>query len=138
MVQNPHLRPKKVGPRDKKYAEKMKRNFLLQLAKVRGISVNDQILDDVLQDSTLREPVGLCTYAADLLQRLRGRTVGAASLALWRSFAWTPQGSPKKNFILTTDEIMIAQDLLAERLSKSEAAHGLRRIAGEESTDYTD
>ena len=119
MVQKPHLRPKKVNARDKKVAERMKRTFL-RLAKARGISVNDQTLDDMLQDRNLRESIGLCTYAADLLERLKGRAVGAASLALWRSFAWTPQGSPKRGFILTTDDIMIAQDVLAERLPKSE------------------
>ena len=96
MVQKPHLRPKKVGARDKKVAERMKRTFLLRLAKVRGISVTDEMLDDILQDPNLRESVGLCTYAADLLERLQGRAVGAASLALWRTFAWTPQGSPQK------------------------------------------
>lgn len=117
MVQKPHLRPKKIGAGDKKVAEKMKRTFLVQLAATRGISVTNEKLDDVLQDPNLREPVSLCTYAADLLRRLKGNAFGAASLALWRSFAWTPQGSPKKNFVLTTDAIMTAQDLLAERLS---------------------
>lgn len=121
MVQKPHLRPKKVGIRDKKVAERMKRTFLLRLAEVRGISVTDEMLDEILQDPNLRDSVGLCTYAADLLQRLRGRSIGAASLALWRTFAWTPQGSPKKGFVFNTDEIMLAQDVLAERISKSEA-----------------
>ena len=121
MVQNPHLRPKKVGPRDKKVAEKMKRTFLLRLAEARGISVTNETADDILQDPNLREPLSLCTYASDLLQRQKGRAFGAASLALWRSFAWTPKGSPKKNFVLTTDAIMLAQDLLADRLSESKA-----------------
>lgn len=125
MVQKPHLRPKKVGAGDKKVAERMKRTFLLQLAEARGISVTENMLDDMMQDPNLRDAVALCTYAADLLQRLKGRAVGAASLALWRTFAWTPQGSPKKGFVLTTDEIMIAQDVLAERLSKFETGASL-------------
>ena len=78
------------------------------------------MLNDILQDQNLREPVGLCAYTADLLERLKGRAFGAASLALWRSFAWTPQGSPKKGFVLSADEIMMAQDILAARVSKSE------------------
>jgi hypothetical protein len=121
MVQKPHLQPKKVGASDKKAAERMKRTFLRRLADARGISVTDEKLDDMLQDPDLREPIGLCTYAADLLQRLKGRATGAASLALWRSFAWTRQGSPKKNFVLSDDEIMIAQDVLVERLSRKRA-----------------
>lgn len=121
MVQKPHLRPKKVRTSDKKVAERMKRTFLLRLAQARGISITEEMLEQLLQDPNLREPLGLCTYAQDLLERLKGTAVGAASLALWRSFAWNPQGSPKQHFVLTTDEIMIAQDILAERLSRSEA-----------------
>ena len=121
MVQKPHLRTKKVSTSDKKVAERMKRTFLLRLAQARGISVTDEMVDDMLRDPNLRESVGLCTYAADLLQRLKGIAVGAASLALWRTFAWTPQGSPKKGFVLTGAAIMIAQNVLIERLSKSEA-----------------
>ena len=75
-----------------------------------------KMLDDMLQDPDLREPLGLCAYAGDLLQRLEGRAVGAASLALWRTFAWTAQGSPKKDFVLTAEEIMASQELLTKRL----------------------
>jgi hypothetical protein len=122
MVKKPYLQPKKVGPGDKKAAERMKRTFLRRLAEARGFLVSDEMLDDMLQDPNLREPIGLCTYAADLLQRLKGWSAGAASLALWRTFAWTPQGSPKKNFVLTTDEIMIAQNILVESLSSKRAS----------------
>ena len=118
MVQKPHLRPKKVGAGDKKVAERMKRSFLRQLAASHEISVSDEALDQMLRDPELREPIGLCTYAADLLQRLEGRARGAASLALWRTFAWTPQGSPRKDFVLSADEIMTAQDVLHKRLDE--------------------
>jgi hypothetical protein len=116
MVRRPHLRPKTVGGGDKKVAERMKRGFILRLAAARGMGGAEQVADDIMGDPTFREPVGLCTYAADLLDRLEGRVVGAASLALWRSFAWTPQGSRKKNFTLTADAIMAAQDTLSGRL----------------------
>lgn len=118
MVKKPHLQPKKVGSGDKKTAERMKRTFLRRLADTHRFSVTDEKLDDMLQDPNLREPIGLCAYAADLLQRLQGWAVGAASLALWRTFAWTPEGSPKKDFVLTADEIMIAQGVLVQRLQK--------------------
>ena len=120
MVQKQHLRPKTVRAGDKKVAERMKRRFILRLAADRHISISDQVLDDILRDPELRDPVGLCAYAADLLERLEGRAAGAASLALWRTFAWSPQGSPKKKFVLTTDAVMVAQDILAERLTKSQ------------------
>jgi hypothetical protein len=119
MVRKPHLRPKKVGAGDKKVAERMKRAFLLRLAASQGVSVSNETLDKMLQEPELREPVGLCTYAGDLLQRLEGRAAGAASLALWRTFAWTAQGSPKKGFVLTAVGIMAAQDVLSKRLRET-------------------
>jgi hypothetical protein len=94
----------------------MKRSFILQLAADRGISASDELLDDILRDPELRERVGLCAYAADLMERIEGRAIGAASLALWRTFAWTRLVSPKKDFVLTTDAIMAALDVLAKRL----------------------
>jgi hypothetical protein len=48
--------------------------------------------------------------------------VGPASLALWRTFAWTPKGSPRKDFTLTTEGILAAQASLAA---------GISRIGGE-------
>src|SRR4029079_17947710 len=100
----------------------MKRSFLLQLAADGGISGADELVDELLRDPELRERVGLCAYAADLLERIEGRAIGAASLALWRAFAWTRQGSPRKNFVLTADEIMAAQDVLALRLGSVKLA----------------
>ena len=123
MVRKPHIRPRKVGAGDKVVAERMKRGFLLRLAAARSVSVPEATVDEMLTAHELRDPLGLCTYAADLLQRLEGRTAaGAASLALWRSFAWTPQGSPKKGFVLSADDIMAAQEVLAGRMSAGEGS----------------
>ncbi len=66
------------------------------------------------QDRNLRESIGLCTYAEDVLQRLKNRAVGAASLALWRTFAGSEliivcnNGAPSmvlKNFVARKLEI---------------------------------
>ena len=81
--------------------------------------VAEEEIDDMLRDPNLREVIGLCTYASDLLQRLQGVAVGPATLALWRSFAWTPQGSPRKDFALTVDSIMEAQQTIANHLARS-------------------
>ncbi|MFZ5891913.1 MAG: hypothetical protein ACOY0T_12735 [Myxococcota bacterium] len=116
MVRLPHLTPKKVGAADKKIAENMKRGFLRKLAVRASLAVPEEVVDQVLREPELKEAVGLVTYADDLLQRLNGVAVGPATLALWRSFAWTPQGSPKKNFVLSTDAIMRAQESVLERL----------------------
>jgi hypothetical protein len=116
MVRVPHLRPKKVGAADKKVAESMKRALVRKLALQAGSSISEDAVDDALRAPNLKEAVGLTTYAADLLQRLDGVAVGPATLVLWRSFAWTQQGSPKKGFTLSTDAIMLSQQAILEHL----------------------
>lgn len=118
MVRVPHLRPKKLGTADKKVAERMKRSFVRALAAEIGAPASDEDVERVLRDPGLREAVGLVTYAADLLQRLEGVAVGPASLALWRSFAWTPEGSPRKGFTLSADAIMAALRTLRDHLEQ--------------------
>lgn len=117
MVRVPHLRPKKLGPADKKAAAVLMRQFLRRLASELELTLSEQALDRLAQAADLREQLGLCTYTSDLLDRLAGISVGPASLALWRTFAWTAQGSPKKNFALETDDVMAAQRALIERLT---------------------
>jgi hypothetical protein len=41
---------------------------------------------------------------------------------LWRSFAWTAQGSPKQGFKLSAAAIMAGQDVLIARLKSSAVA----------------
>ena len=123
MVRVPHLRPKKVSTADKKRAESMKRAFVRHLAGTIDAAVSAEAVETILTDPTHREAVGLATYADDLLKRLDGIAVGAASLVLWRSFAWTPQGSPKKGFTLTAESIMLAREIMLRRL-KAEGATG--------------
>jgi hypothetical protein len=65
----------------------------------------------------LREPIGLVAYGDDLLRRLNGISHGVATLALWRRFAWTAQGSPRQGFQLTAAAIVDAERALVAALS---------------------
>lgn len=116
MVNVAHIAPVKPSAADKTRAERMKRGYLRNLASADGLSVSDEACDALLADPVLREPIGLATYATDLLTRLQGVTVGPASLVLWRSFAWTREGSPKKKFVLTAEAILAAEALLLDRV----------------------
>lgn len=116
MVNAAHIVPVKPSSADKVRAERMKRGYLRSLAAAAERPLSDEACDALLADPVLREPIGLATYGADLLTRLEGVTVGAASLVLWRSFAWTREGSPKKKFVLTVDAILAAESLLLERV----------------------
>lgn len=116
MVNKPHLTPKKLRTADKKAAHLMKRDWIRTLAVQQKRTLSSDELNALLEDPAYREPIGLCTYASDLLDRMEGVAVGAASLALWRSFAWTAQGSPKHGFQLSADAILDARDSLLRKL----------------------
>lgn len=97
LVDIPNLQPKKLTPFDKRRAKKIQREFLSQLASTMDIH-SDSACERVLTDSSLREDIALSTWMDQLLHRLEGVSPGPAVLALWRSFAWTSTGAPKKNF----------------------------------------
>ena len=63
-----------------------------------------------------REWIALCTYAQELLKRVEGRESSAASLSLWRFFAWNREGSPKHSFELTSDLIMTAEKFIVSAI----------------------
>lgn len=117
LLRRNHLTPRKVDRSAKKAAVAMQRAFVENLAMKLGIVLPGARLDALLDAPELRETLALCAYGADLLDRLRGFAGGAATLALWRTFAWTPQGSPKKGFVLRASAILDAQAILCERLA---------------------
>jgi len=116
MVNKPHLTPKKLRTADKKAAHLMKGEWIRALAVQQKLPLSTDDLNTLLEDPAYREAIGLCTYASDLLDRMEGVAVGAASLALWRSFAWTAQGSPKHGFQLSADAILDAREALVRKL----------------------
>ncbi|MFC1642258.1 hypothetical protein ACFL5O_06170 [Myxococcota bacterium] len=126
MVRAPHLKAKKLTRADKARADNLKRGFIRALAAKQGVSMPDERVEEIMQDRELREAASLCAYAKNLLERLEGIIEGPATLALWRGFAWTPEGSPKKGFLLTADAIMKAEARLMEQLNQPGAAeaHG--------------
>ncbi|HRG95143.1 MAG TPA: hypothetical protein PLR99_02770 [Polyangiaceae bacterium] len=118
LVRAPHWRPKKVGTSDKRAAERLRRAFVQRLAGARGGPVDEAHVVALLREPGLREAISLCAYASDLLSRLDGHAEGAASLALWRSFAWTPEGSPRRGFVLTAGAILEAEAALVAALAR--------------------
>lgn len=121
MVKVQHLRPKHLRTVDKKVAESLKHTFVANLAAGIDCRLGDPAVAALLREPGLRDAIGLCTYAHDLLQRLEGIAVGPASLALWRSFAWTSQGSPKRGFVLSAADILVAEQQVLLRI---QAVHG--------------
>ena len=115
----PHIRAQKVTAADKKRAERLKSDWLDEIAISKDRVLSEETRDHIMNDPAMSEAVGLCAYAADLLQRMKGFAQGPATLALWRSFAWTAQGSPKKDFVLSVDTIMDAQQRVVARVCEA-------------------
>jgi len=113
LVDVPHLRPKKVTPTDKKRARALQVDLLRALAAEASLNLPGETLVD---DPTLREDLAMATWARVLLRRLEGISEGAATLALWRRFAWSVQGSPKPKFRLKPEDILAAEQSLLARL----------------------
>lgn len=116
LIDAPNLTPKTPMVQDKKRARKMMREVIQRVAGEHGMLLPEQTIESMIDDPAFRENLALCAYGYDLFQRMHGIAVGAASLVLWRSFAWLPTGSPKKKFELTAELIHKAEDAVRERV----------------------
>jgi hypothetical protein len=116
MVDAPRIQPKKLRAVDRDRARELCARYLTQLASEAGVTLSDEARERLLDDAELVEPIALGAYGRDLLRRLEGRSEGPAALALWRRFAWTPTGSPRKDFTLSSEAILEAEARLVERL----------------------
>ena len=115
LVDAPNLKTRKVGPEDKRRAQKMRINALSAIVADQGLTVANEQLSQVLVNPKSQEDASLVAYGYDLTHRVQGIANGPAVLALWRAFAWTANGSPKKGFRLKAEMIIDAeQRLLAE------------------------
>jgi hypothetical protein len=109
LTASPHLKPKKVRPRDKDRAEQLKRAYVEELAMENNVPFCAEFGAAVLNNPGLRWQVALATYGKELLRRCNGHSSGPAVLALWRQFAWKPSGSPDPNFELQASDILAAE-----------------------------
>lgn len=116
LVNAPHLKTKKVQPQDRKRADKLMKNEVMQKALEQSVTLDEKLVDKLLDDRNLVTSIALCAYGTDLLRRLNGVATGPAVLELWRRFAWTPTRSPQKGFKLSADLIMDAEKLLVSKL----------------------
>ena len=116
LVNAPHLQTKKVTADDKRRARKMKIAAVRDMAAEHAVTATDEEVDAIVDDRRLNEAVSLVTYGRDLLRRMRGIAAGPAVLVLWRGFAWTDSGSPKKKYRLKADAILDSERQLADVL----------------------
>ena len=113
LIAAPRLRPKRLTKANKLAARKLKRDWLISLAFELERDCSEASAERAIDDPELRVALSLATYAADLLRRVEGKASGPASLALWRGFAWTREGSPIKDFEVHARDIAAAEQRLA-------------------------
>ncbi|MGO4774896.1 hypothetical protein [Lysobacter sp. TAB13] len=119
-INNPSLRARTLNPGDLRRADRTMRHCLDELALDCDRLLEQHQVDTLMRDAAFRETLALYAYIEILLQRLRGG--GAPTgvpLALWRRFAWTAQGAPKRKYRLNTEAVLVAQHLLRQRLAES-------------------
>jgi hypothetical protein len=113
-----HLRTKKVSKRDKTRARRLQADLLLERALKNGRTLSDDQARRIVDDEQLGEAAAIVTYADELIRRTKGLYEGPAVLALRRRFAWTREGSPKKDFRLTIDAVRKAEALVGQALRR--------------------
>lgn len=116
MIAMPHLRTKKLSDADKERARRLTTIALRQLALDVDVAFDDILAEEITDEHAMREPLALVAYGHDLLRRLKGVVEGPASLALWRRFAWTPEGSPKHGYQLTAELVLGGEAAVVARL----------------------
>jgi hypothetical protein len=104
-----HLKAKKLRPKDKEHAQKLKLTYMTTLARETGRELGPAEIDGLLQNHDLGHDAALATYANELLSRSRGVRSSPAVLALWRELAWTEHGSPNHKFRLRKQDILKAE-----------------------------
>jgi hypothetical protein len=111
----PNLKLKKITNWDKGIADSLEEEAVRQLLLTLHISVSEEKINKLLEESTLAESRALIAYGIELIRRCNGEESDSSSLVLWRRFAWE-NGSPKKDFVLEIERITEAENKLISRL----------------------
>ena len=120
-----HLRPKKLYDRDKRRAEFLMVECLLQLAHENKITISELFAAQLVNDQSTRRSAAYLAYGYWLIQRLVGESDGPAILALWRLIAWDPLGGIRSGFTLELDDFRLAEDQLLAAIHSDEKGSGL-------------
>lgn len=116
-----HLQPKRVTDADKHRARQRQRDYLRDVARTLAAPASDAVLDALAAESDMREPLAMATYAGELVRRMNGDPTGPEVLALWRRFAWTSTGAPKRGFDLDAAMLVAAQERVASEVRRVSA-----------------
>jgi hypothetical protein len=117
LVAAPHLRARRISDHEKDRAHSLKVDYLKRLAAECRGKLSDLEAGVLVGASETAEPIALATYGEALVARCHGSSGEPALLALWREFAWTRTGSPRRDFELNAETILDAEALLVRALA---------------------
>lgn len=117
LVAAPHLRARRISDHEKNRAQALKVDYVMRLAAEVGGEISDSKARALVDASETAEPVALATYGEALVARCHGSAGEPALLALWREFAWTRAGSPRRDFELAAAKILDAEAVTARALA---------------------
>ncbi len=116
LVAVPNLKVRAPSAPDERIAEEVKLDCLEALALEEGAALfRTELGTFVGANADLNRPIAIVAYVRELDRRSTYRGQGRPVLALWRQFAWQ-DGRPTRNFELTADEVLHAQEAIRERL----------------------
>lgn len=116
LVAVPNLKVRAPSAADERIAEEVKLDCLEALALEEGAALFRTELERFVgANADLNRPIAIVAYVRELDRRSTYRGQGRPVLALWRQFAWQ-NGRPTRNFELTADEVLHAQEAIRERL----------------------
>jgi hypothetical protein len=116
LVAASHVKARKPDNHDRKRAATLKHEYLSALASHCGRSLSETVAKSLIEGEETSEAVALATYGATLIRRCHGDPGEPAVLSLWREFAWRA-GSPRREFVLTSELVQESERVLAERLA---------------------
>jgi hypothetical protein len=117
LVDASSLAPRRLRRHDKERARALCADVVRDLAVEQGLRIEPAAMAAFLDDEALREPLAMVAWARELMRRSEGHVSGPAVLALWRGFAWTPEGSPKRNFRLEAADLLAAEATVVAALA---------------------
>jgi hypothetical protein len=117
LVAASHLQPKQITAADKARARRLVIRYIEELARETGLTLEPGTSEAIADDDAHREMLAIATYASQLAKRLAGDFTGPEVLVLWRRFAWTRSGSPKKDFSLTVAAVCQAEREVASAIA---------------------
>ncbi len=113
-INAPSLRVRPLASADLRRADRCMRGCLDDLALAQDRLLEEDQVSALMRQAPLREALALVAYATTLLARLHGGPVGqGVPVALWRRFAWTAQGAPRRGYRLQAEAILQAHAELA-------------------------